>query len=371
MLIDVDTLKTLPGREFRAGLAEVVKYGVIFDRPFFEYLEQHSTDILALERQALEQVVLRSCQLKAQVVEVDEKEAGLRASLNFGHTLGHAIETGAGYGELVHGEAVAIGMALASRVSMQYGHCTAGDAARIEALLTGFGLALVPAVAPARLLDALVTDKKSRGGAITFICNRGIGSHRMERLPPDQLLALSGLAGQRPECEPDQGADVIADTGLAGMFAAGAFASGAGEETFEDPEIIDFEEADILEEGSFEEEETRRSVAAAEQQDPLSTATLAELYVQQGHVGKALGIYRALLAEDPSNAHIRARIANLEATETGSPAVADSAAGAEAELPVREELMPPVDDSIPSRSESAIATMEEWLDAIGRIKACR
>lgn len=194
VLIDVETLKTLPEREFRAGLAEVVKYGVVFDESFFEFLEQSAASILELEPSALQHVILRCCQLKAGVVEQDEKESGLRAILNYGHTLGHAIETGSGYGDLVHGEAVAIGMVLAARISLAHDHCTAEDAARIERLLNIFGLSLTPpTIERSRLLAALVTDKKSRGGAISFICNRGIGGFVVEKHSAEQLLTLSGL----------------------------------------------------------------------------------------------------------------------------------------------------------------------------------
>lgn len=194
VLIDTDTLKTLPEREFRAGLAEVAKYGVVFDHSFFEFLEHNIGAILELERNALQHVIMRCCQLKASVVEQDEKESGLRAILNYGHTLGHAIETGAGYGLLVHGEAVAIGMVLAARISLAHGHCSQEDIDRIERLLTAFGLSLVPPiVGHDSLFAALVTDKKSRGGAISFICNKGIGGYVVEKHTAEQLVSMSGL----------------------------------------------------------------------------------------------------------------------------------------------------------------------------------
>jgi 3-dehydroquinate synthase len=194
VLIDVETLSTLPQREFRAGLAEVVKYGVAIDQTFFEYLERNSDKILAMERECLTHVIQRCCELKAQVVELDEKESGLRAILNYGHTLGHAMETLAGYSQLVHGEAVAIGMALAARVSMACGHCNDQDIARIVALLNRFGLPhSTPQAERNRLVETLLTDKKSRGGVIKFICNRGIGDYVMENLTTEQLLILSGL----------------------------------------------------------------------------------------------------------------------------------------------------------------------------------
>ena len=194
VLIDTDTLKTLPEREYRAGMAEVVKYGVVFDSSFFRFLENSVDAIMNLENNQLQHVILRCCQLKATVVEQDEKESGLRAILNYGHTLGHAIETAAGYGELVHGEAVAIGMALAARISQKHGYCSAEDVDRIGGLLTVFGLSLAPpAICHDHLLAALVTDKKSRGGAICFICNRGIGGYVVEKHSVEDLLSMSGL----------------------------------------------------------------------------------------------------------------------------------------------------------------------------------
>jgi len=194
VMIDVETLLTLPEREFRAGLAEVVKYGVALDAGFFEYLEQHVSAINARERSVLEQIAGRCCDIKARIVEQDEKESGLRAVLNYGHTLGHALETSAGYGELVHGEAVAIGMALAARISMQLGHCSQADLDRINGLLKILGLDLgLPAVERRQMVAALQTDKKSRNGSISFICNRGIGSFAMEKLSIEQMFTQSGL----------------------------------------------------------------------------------------------------------------------------------------------------------------------------------
>lgn len=194
VLIDVDTLKTLPAREFRAGLAEVVKYGIILDPVFFDFLENRCNAILAMDTDSLINVIQRCCQLKAKVVELDEKEAGLRAVLNYGHTLGHALETAAGYGVLVHGEAVAIGMVLAARISKSCGHCSNEDVSRINSLLNGFQLQLSPPKVEIGLLKkALDADKKSRSGLISFICNCGIGNYTVEKISTDQLFTLSGL----------------------------------------------------------------------------------------------------------------------------------------------------------------------------------
>ena len=194
VLIDIETLSTLDQRQFRAGLAEVIKYGIIADLPFFEFVETNSSAILAMDTDALIKIIHRSCQLKAQVVEQDEKEAGLRAILNYGHTLGHAFESISGYCTLVHGEAVAIGMVLAARVSAAKGLCTQEDVLRIIALLSRCGLPVEPPPYDRQLLlDAVAADKKSKGGSITFICNRGIGMYAMSQHTPDELLKLSRL----------------------------------------------------------------------------------------------------------------------------------------------------------------------------------
>lgn len=194
VLIDVDTLTTLDQRQFRAGLAEVIKYGVVIDRVFFEFIETNCDAILAMDPDILIEVIHRSCQIKAQVVELDEKEAGLRAILNYGHTLGHAFEALSGYRGLVHGEAVAIGMILAARISVAKGLCSREDFARISALISRCGLSVeIPQFDRQQLLDAVSADKKSKGGNITFICNQGIGMYAMSNHTPEELLNLSGL----------------------------------------------------------------------------------------------------------------------------------------------------------------------------------
>ena len=194
VLIDVDTLATLDQRQFRAGLAEVVKYGVAVDRPFFEFIEANIAAILAMEPDVLIRIIHTSCQLKARVVEQDEKEAGLRAILNYGHTLGHAFESISGYRGLVHGEAVALGMVLAARISVAEGLCSTEDLSRICALIVGCGLPVeIPPYDRKQLLNAVAADKKSKGGTVTFICNQGIGKYAMSHHTPEELLMLSGL----------------------------------------------------------------------------------------------------------------------------------------------------------------------------------
>lgn len=194
VVIDVETLSTLDQRQFRAGLAEVIKYGVVIDPLFFEFIESNRVEILAMDPEVLIKVIHRSCQLKAEVVELDEKEAGLRAILNYGHTLGHAFESLSGYRDLVHGEAVAIGMMLAARVSAGEGLCSKEETLRISALITKCGLPVeIPHYERQQLLDAVAADKKSKSGNITFICNKGIGMYAMLHHTPEELLRLSGL----------------------------------------------------------------------------------------------------------------------------------------------------------------------------------
>lgn len=177
VLTDLDTLATLPERELRAGLAEVIKTACIGDAEFFAWLEGHADALLARDSEALTHAIATCCQFKARVVERDEREAGERALLNFGHTFGHALETETGYGTLLHGEAVAIGMLLATHLSERLGMAPAADGARLKALLVRAGL---PTHMPAGLdADALRThmqlDKKNRAGQLRLILWRGIG----------------------------------------------------------------------------------------------------------------------------------------------------------------------------------------------------
>jgi 3-dehydroquinate synthase len=187
---DVGMLVTLPEREYAAGLAEVVKYGVIRDAAFFSWLEQERNALMARSPQALEHAVMISCQIKADVVESDENELGLRAILNYGHTFGHAVETLAGYGVILHGEAVAIGMVMAAHASARLGLGTEVDAARIIGLLRSFNLPVAPPTFPvADYLEVMRHDKKVRDGGIRFVLNHGIGAadlHQVEA--PETLL---------------------------------------------------------------------------------------------------------------------------------------------------------------------------------------
>ncbi|MEO7013824.1 MAG: 3-dehydroquinate synthase family protein, partial [Dokdonella sp.] len=175
--IDTSTLATLPEREFLAGLAEVIKYGALGDAAFFVWLETHADALLARESEALEAAIATSCRHKAGVVARDERELGERALLNFGHTFGHAIEVEAGYGEILHGEAVAIGMQLAANLSSRLGLADAADADRLQLLLTRFKLPTrIPfGLGAARLLERMRLDKKSVSGQLRLILWRGIG----------------------------------------------------------------------------------------------------------------------------------------------------------------------------------------------------
>ena len=179
VIADIDTLATLPDREFTSGLAEVVKYGMILDAEFFAWLEGHAADLVAREPRSLVHAVERSAALKAQVVSADEREeTGLRAVLNYGHTFAHAFETAAGYGTLLHGEAVSIGMACAARLAERLGRISSDIVTRQDALLAACRLPLaVPALTASTddLLAIMARDKKSLAGRLRFILPDRIG----------------------------------------------------------------------------------------------------------------------------------------------------------------------------------------------------
>lgn len=175
---DTLSLKTLPEREFRAGLAEVVKHAAIADPRLFSYLEKSEALILERDEGVMGRIVASNCRIKARVVEYDEREAGLRQILNFGHTLGHAVEALAGYSsELLHGEAIAVGMSAAGRISCAMGRCASGDVERLTAILDRFGLPTNMAEPPglAVLKRLLASDKKTRRGSPRFVLMRRIG----------------------------------------------------------------------------------------------------------------------------------------------------------------------------------------------------
>jgi 3-dehydroquinate synthase len=194
VLADTDALDSLPERELRAGLAEVVKYGAIVDAPFLDWLRTHTTELLARAPGPLQDAIARSCRHKADIVERDPLEHGERALLNFGHTFGHAIEALQGYageGALNHGEAVAVGMVLASRLSAHLGMAPAAETDRLRALLDGFGLptALPPGLEPDLLLARMRLDKKAHAGGLRFVLWEGPGLARIvDGVPEDAVL---------------------------------------------------------------------------------------------------------------------------------------------------------------------------------------
>jgi 3-dehydroquinate synthase len=191
IVADVTTLATLPDREFREGLAEVIKYGAIMDAPMIADLERDLDAILARQPNLLEQVVARSLAHKAAVVGVDEREGGLRKTLNYGHTVGHAIEASAGYGSYLHGEAVAIGMVAAARLSSRYAGFSADEASRLQRLIERAGL---PTAMPTGwnspdFLRALGLDKKRAAGAVEFVLLERLGHSMGKRLTIDEIVA--------------------------------------------------------------------------------------------------------------------------------------------------------------------------------------
>jgi 3-dehydroquinate synthase len=197
VLADMDTLKTLPERELRSGLAEVIKHGLIRDAAFFAWLEANIARLLARDADALAHAVLRSVEIKAEIVGQDERESGLRRILNFGHTFGHAIETGLGYGAWLHGEAVAAGMAMATDLSRQLGYLSDADADRICSLLERAGLPVAAkGIAPARMQQLMSVDKKVKEGRIHFVLLERLGIAMLRDDVPHAALdrTLSRLA---------------------------------------------------------------------------------------------------------------------------------------------------------------------------------
>lgn len=183
VFIDVDTLKSLEKRELRAGLAEVIKYGVIRDPKLFKYIEERIEDVLSLKGEALLHIIKRSCAIKASVVESDEREAGLRAILNFGHTFGHAVEAVTGYKEYKHGEAVAIGMVFAAELSHRLGLCDRDAVDRVASLIRKAGLPVeAPGYPKTRFLKAMALDKKVVGGELGFVMVEGVGKVKVRKV---------------------------------------------------------------------------------------------------------------------------------------------------------------------------------------------
>ena len=188
VVCDLDALSTLPSREFSAGLAEVIKYGPIADMDFLAWIEANVDALMARDAEALAYAVRRSCEIKAWVVGQDERESGLRAILNFGHTFGHAIEAGMGYGEWLHGEAVGCGMVMALELSRRLGGVSAEFAERMKSLIARAGLPTRgPRLGAQRYLELMRVDKKAEGGEIRFVVIEAPGRAAM-RAAPDALV---------------------------------------------------------------------------------------------------------------------------------------------------------------------------------------
>lgn len=207
VLIDPATLRTLPVREWVAGLAEVIKYGVIADLLFFEYLEQHIDQILKLDDESVAHIVKRSCEIKAQVVSEDEREADRRRILNFGHTIGHALESLGGYKGLIHGEAVAVGMVYEADLARHLGYCTQDVVDRLRRMVEVAGLpARLPDVSFQDLWNAMQQDKKVSAGTIFCVVPDSLGTVRVVALAKAETRAWFMTARRR---EPRRRAAVI------------------------------------------------------------------------------------------------------------------------------------------------------------------
>jgi 3-dehydroquinate synthase len=191
VICDLNTLKSLPPREMSAGLAEVIKYGPIADMAFLDWIEANLDALLARDPAALAHAVKRSCEIKAWVVGQDERETGLRAILNFGHTFGHAIEAGMGYGAWLHGEAVGCGMVMAAHLSQRLGLIDAALVTRLTALIARAGLPIVgPALGVDRYIEMMKIDKKSEGGQIKFVVIDKPGSAAVMKAPDDMVAQV-------------------------------------------------------------------------------------------------------------------------------------------------------------------------------------
>jgi 3-dehydroquinate synthase len=191
VLCDLDTLKTLPTREYVSGLAEVIKYGIIYDAILFTQLERNLPKLLARDATTLGLMVARCCEIKAEVVGQDETESGLRAILNFGHTIGHAIENSSGYGKFLHGEAISIGQVAAAKLSQKVLGLPSDDAARIETLFAKAGLPVAMKLDPARrkkLFTAMQLDKKVCGGEVKFVLAERLGRVKFGCKVPAELI---------------------------------------------------------------------------------------------------------------------------------------------------------------------------------------
>jgi len=189
VIADLNTLRTLPPRELSAGLAEVIKHGAIADADFLDWIEANTSALLACDTDAMAHAVLRSCEIKSAVVSADEREGGIRATLNFGHTFGHAIESGLGYGEWLHGEAVGCGMVMAADLSTRLGHISKADAQRLKRIIASMHLPIAPPkLGSQRFMELMQVDKKTEAGQIRYITLGSIGAARIQQVPDSTVI---------------------------------------------------------------------------------------------------------------------------------------------------------------------------------------
>ena len=189
VIADLNTLRTLPPRELSAGLAEVIKHGAIADADFLDWIEANTDALLACDTNAMAHAVLRSCEIKSAVVSADEREGGIRATLNFGHTFGHAIESGLGYGEWLHGEAVGCGMVMAADLSARLGQISKIDAERLKRIIASMHLPIAPPkLGSQRFMELMQVDKKTEAGQIRYITLGSIGAARIQQVPDATVI---------------------------------------------------------------------------------------------------------------------------------------------------------------------------------------
>ena len=196
VIVDLNTLKTLPPRELSAGLAEVVKHGAIADAQFLDWIEANAQALLACDTDAMGHAVLRSCEIKSAVVSADEREGGIRATLNFGHTFGHAIEAGMGYGEWLHGEAVGCGMVLGADLSCRLKRISKADVERLTKIIHSMNLPIVPPkFGVQRYMELMQVDKKTEGGQIRYVILEKIGKAQIESVPDALVIETLSATG--------------------------------------------------------------------------------------------------------------------------------------------------------------------------------
>jgi 3-dehydroquinate synthase len=189
VIADLNTLKTLPPRELSAGLAEVVKHGAIADALFLDWIEANAQSLLTCDTDAMSHAVLRSCEIKSAVVSADEREGGIRATLNFGHTFGHAIEAGMGYGAWLHGEAVGCGMVLGADLSCRLNYISKAEVERLTKIIQSMNLPIIPPkFGTERYIELMQVDKKTEGGQIRYVVLEKIGKAQIKGVPDAQVI---------------------------------------------------------------------------------------------------------------------------------------------------------------------------------------